>query len=193
MTSRRSRSATPRRPAPGAAAGGSEARRESGDQTGARSEARPAARRRNDMRARVVTGVVLGVLAIAAFVSSGRDRRSHVRRARPVGHRDVQRAAPGGLPARDLVGNRGGGRCTSRRLPARRRRSVGDRGRQYRVLNAVVLGEGRRRITSAQRGRHHVQHRLHRGARFVRRTHAARLRQVRHRHDLRGGARDRWP
>ena len=35
----------------------------------ARSEARPAVRRRNDMRARVVTGVVLAVLAIAAFVS----------------------------------------------------------------------------------------------------------------------------
>ncbi|MEO8692591.1 MAG: phosphatidate cytidylyltransferase [Acidimicrobiales bacterium] len=37
--------------------------------SGGRAEARPAPRRRNDMRARVVTGVVLGVLAIAAFVT----------------------------------------------------------------------------------------------------------------------------
>ena len=36
---------------------------------GPRKEARPAPRRRNDMRARVITGVVLGVLAIAAFMS----------------------------------------------------------------------------------------------------------------------------
>jgi phosphatidate cytidylyltransferase len=36
---------------------------------GNRGEARPAPRRRNDMRARVITGAVLGVLAIAAFMS----------------------------------------------------------------------------------------------------------------------------
>jgi phosphatidate cytidylyltransferase len=51
----------------GATAGG--AARPTAKKAAARGEARPAVRRRNDMRARVLTGVVLGVLAIAAFVS----------------------------------------------------------------------------------------------------------------------------
>ncbi|MEO5842334.1 MAG: phosphatidate cytidylyltransferase [Acidimicrobiales bacterium] len=53
----------------GAGAAAKTAAKKSATKSGGRAEARPAPRRRNDMRARVVTGVVLGILAIAAFVT----------------------------------------------------------------------------------------------------------------------------
>jgi phosphatidate cytidylyltransferase len=53
----------------GAGAAARSATKKAAAKSGARAEARPAPRRRNDMRARVVTGAVLGVLAIAAFMS----------------------------------------------------------------------------------------------------------------------------
>jgi phosphatidate cytidylyltransferase len=53
----------------GAAARGATATKKAARKSGARAEGRPAPRRRNDMRARVVTGVVLGILALAAFVT----------------------------------------------------------------------------------------------------------------------------
>ena len=53
----------------GAGATARSATKKAAAKTGARADARPAARRRNDMRARVVTGAVLAVLAIAAFMS----------------------------------------------------------------------------------------------------------------------------
>jgi phosphatidate cytidylyltransferase len=55
----------------GAAAAGGAAARGTAKKAASKSarDARPAARRRNDMRTRVMTGVVLGLLAIAAFVT----------------------------------------------------------------------------------------------------------------------------
>jgi len=53
----------------GAGAAARSATKKAATKSGARAEARPAPRRRNDMRARVVTGVVLGILAIAAFMT----------------------------------------------------------------------------------------------------------------------------